>query len=262
MMIPRSRAIARWTVPAIFAVAAASTGAHAVGSISDAMTQPSARAWLVVLYGALRTGVALTFAVVTVGRAAPQHPSRNPLAFGACALAIAAVVAFAGPSTSTPQGLVLAGDLVAVAFCVWLLVSVLFLGRNFGVLPEARGLVTRGPYRLVRHPVYLGEIGACAGLALGAPSAYNAAVLAVLIFAQMARMRWEERALALAFPEYAGYAQRTPRLIPRAASLRAAHAAADDRLLEGAAEGSSRVTRFFQEPAIEASHARTALRSR
>jgi protein-S-isoprenylcysteine O-methyltransferase Ste14 len=262
MMIPRSLAIARWTVPAIFAVAAASTGAHAVGGISDAMTQPSARAWLVVLYGALRTGVALTFAVVTVGRAAPQHPSRNPLAFGACALAIAAVVAFAGPSTSTPQGIVLAGDLVAVAFCVWLLVSVLFLGRNFGVLPEARGLVTRGPYRLVRHPVYLGEIGACAGLALGAPSVYNAAVLAVLIFAQMARMRWEEGALALAFPEYAGYAQRTPRLIPRAPSLRTARARADVRVRARTADGVVLADAALPGAAHRASHARTALRSR
>jgi protein-S-isoprenylcysteine O-methyltransferase Ste14 len=224
-MTHRSSVLARWTVPAVFAIAAASTGVHAAGNLGHALTQPTTRAWLVALYGVLRTGVALAFAVFTVGRSAPQQPSRSPIAFAACALAIAAVIAFAGPSTSTPDGVVLAGELIAVVFCVWLLISVLFLGRCFGVLPEARGLVTHGPYRLVRHPVYLGEIGACAGLALAAPSIFNAGVLAVLTSAQAVRMRLEERALTRAFPDYEDYATRTPRLIPPLRRLGAARVA-------------------------------------
>ena len=109
----------------------------------------------------------------------------------------------------------LAVDFGAVAVCIWLLVSVLFLGRCFGVLPEARGLVTSGPYRFIRHPVYLGEIGACAGLAIAAPSPANAGALTALIVAQFVRMRLEERALTQAFPEYAGYVSRTTRFLPR-----------------------------------------------
>ena len=76
-------------------------------------------------------------------------------------MAIAAVLAFTPPGSGSEQGLMLVGELVAVLACLWLLASVLALGRCFGVLPEARGLVTRGPYRTVRHPVYLGEIAAC-----------------------------------------------------------------------------------------------------
>jgi protein-S-isoprenylcysteine O-methyltransferase Ste14 len=209
------RSMVRWIVPAVFAVAAVGTGVHTAAAVEHAVTQGSTRAWLVGLYGLLRTGVALAFAVFTVGRTAPRRPSRNPVAFVTCALAIAAVISFSDPGRSTPQELVIAGELVAVAFCVWLLVAVLSLGRCFGVLPEARGLVTAGPYRLVRHPVYLGEIGACAGLALAAASVSNMAILTVLIIAQAVRMRLEERALTLAFPQYAEYAASTPRLLPR-----------------------------------------------
>src|SRR5262249_32051852 len=48
------------------------------------------------------------------------------------------------------------GGLVLVTIGAFLsLVTLFSLGRSFGVRPAWRGLVTKGPYRLVRHPMYL-----------------------------------------------------------------------------------------------------------
>jgi len=56
------------------------------------------------------------------------------------------------------------GGLVLVTLGAFLsFASLLSLGRRFAVWPALRGLATRGPYRLVRHPMYLayvlGDIG-------------------------------------------------------------------------------------------------------
>lgn len=73
--------------------------------------------------------------------------------------------------------------------------------------------VTRGPYRFIRHPAYLGMLAAHVGLALGFPHPLSAAALALLFAAVIWRIRVEERAL-LDMPGYAEYAARTPRLWP------------------------------------------------
>ena len=216
MRLPTLVALARrWLVPAVFAIAAVLTAVGAAHSIGKALSHPGERAVLVAIYHLLRTAVAIAFTVFTARRAEPHRHSREALPLLACVGAMAAILAFSAPARTTPSAFVLAGDVVAVVGCVWLLAAVLALGRCFGVLPEARGLVTRGPYRLVRHPVYLGELAAGLGLALAAPSAGNAAVLAAFFGAQLLRMGYEERALTDAFPQYARYAQATPRLIPR-----------------------------------------------
>lgn len=172
------------------------------------------RAWALVGYWVLKTAVIGAFAYFVAVRPASRRPSRDPVAFVACAAALVLLVVLRQPSSSSTS-LVLAGNFVALASYGWLLASVLVLGKCFGILPEARGLVTRGPYRFVRHPVYLGELGAVLGFVIGAPTFWNIGVLVAFYVAQAVRMRLEEQALGREFQEYAGYAAVTPRLVPR-----------------------------------------------
>ena len=183
-----------------------------------AIAETTLRSVLVAGYWFLKTAIMSAFAYFVLVRPDSKRKARAPIAIISCAAAAAGAVALQGPDASVPVGLLLAGDLLAFACSLWLLASVLALGRCFGMLPEARGLVTRGPYRLVRHPVYLGELGVCAGLVIGAPTLWNAGCAVVILGAQIVRMGLEERALETEFPEYGEYARRTPRLLPRPAA--------------------------------------------
>jgi protein-S-isoprenylcysteine O-methyltransferase Ste14 len=89
-----------------------------------------------------------------------------------------------------------------------------YLGRSFSLMSEARGLVTAGPYRVVRHPLYVVEqLAAIAGF-IEAFSLWAALLLAVQIAFQIRRILNEEAVLAARFPEYARYRATTARVIP------------------------------------------------
>jgi len=89
-----------------------------------------------------------------------------------------------------------------------------YLNRSASIMPEARRLVSGGPYRFLRHPVYLFEEIGVIGLTLPFASVWAVLWLLLHICCQFQRMKNEERVLRSAFPEYEDYARRTPRLIP------------------------------------------------
>ena len=103
--------------------------------------------------------------------------------------------------------LVIGGTLVAIC-------ALVVLGRSISILPEARRLVTWGPYALVRHPLYLGEIVALAGVAIEYLSVWALLLLGLICAFQLQRMKYEELVLAQSFPEYGDYMTRTARLVP------------------------------------------------
>jgi len=81
---------------------------------------------------------------------------------------------------------------------------------------EGQHIITDGPYRLVRHPGYLGVIMLWLGAGVAAANWLVAATIGVLMLrAYRLRMQAEEAMLARTFPgEYEDYACRTRRLIP------------------------------------------------
>ena len=103
--------------------------------------------------------------------------------------------------------LVISGTVVAIS-------AVLALGRSISILPEARRLVTWGPYALVRHPLYLGEIVAIFGIALQYLLPWSLLLAALVCAFQFLRIKNEERILVKVFPEYKNYMVGTARLVP------------------------------------------------
>jgi len=88
------------------------------------------------------------------------------------------------------------------------------LGKSFSIMPEARRLVTGGPYALARHPLYTVEMVTICGTALQfrAPWSWVLAVLVMVLL--WIRSHYEEQVLEAAYPEYGAYRARTKRFIP------------------------------------------------
>ena len=89
-----------------------------------------------------------------------------------------------------------------------------WLGRGFAILPQARQLVERGPYRLIRHPLYFCEQIALFGVSFQFRQPWAFLIVLAGLALQFPRMRYEEQILEKVFPSYADYAARTAMIIP------------------------------------------------
>ena len=95
------------------------------------------------------------------------------------------------------------GAIIPQAMCSWIIVSgflvqisaKIILWRSFGVVPAAREIKVLGPYRFVRHPMYLGYIIQHIGFLLAYPTPWNLAVYSGALVTQVARILREERIL-------------------------------------------------------------------
>ena len=110
----------------------------------------------------------------------------------------------------------LAIAIVSAVFAAWAMWS---LGKSYGIrmdLFEGHRLITTGPYRFVRHPMYLGiatfHVGAT--LAMESLVLLGVTVLYVVPFT-LARIAEEDRVLAQGFgDDYRAFERRVPALIP------------------------------------------------
>jgi len=147
--------------------------------------------WIYVLQHLVVLGIALTRPAPTMR----DYSIPSSIAVGVAYLYPYAQVIWLrwapGNVTSPAAGLVLV--ILAAGLS---LVSLLTIGRLFGVRPALRGLVTRGPYRLVRHPIYLSYVIADIGYNL---QEWNSGTIALVLagWASLVyRIKAEERLLS------------------------------------------------------------------
>jgi protein-S-isoprenylcysteine O-methyltransferase Ste14 len=118
---------------------------------------------------------------------------------------------------SNPHGplSVLVSDVLITAGMAWAVWGLAYLRRSFSIIPEARRLVTGGPFALSRNPLYLGEGIASIGVVLPGFTIWHALLLAIFVTSQLLRIRWEQKILLEAFgDDFSAYLRRVPMLVP------------------------------------------------
>lgn len=106
----------------------------------------------------------------------------------------------------------LAIGLFGALFSIW---SIAHLKASFGLRTAVRELVTTGPYKRIRHPLYFGEIIHIFGVAILAATPAAMALFVVAVILQAIRARIEERKFMASVPEYAAFRSNTGFLWPR-----------------------------------------------
>jgi protein-S-isoprenylcysteine O-methyltransferase Ste14 len=181
-------------------------------------TDPSVLPTALVLSAIARVSTLIFFAVLVVMFAVRHVPQKTaPGLYPRCAAVVGTFLSVGIvllPLQELSSVVYLASLLLIVSGTILAICAGLVLGRSISILPEARRLVTSGPYALVRHPLYLGEAVATAGVALQYLSPWALLLLGLQFAFQFQRMKNEERVLSQTFPEYRDYMARTARLVP------------------------------------------------
>lgn len=110
--------------------------------------------------------------------------------------------------------IVIAAQLLAVGVAIWARRS--FPTKTFRVdaTPSAETVIRRGPYRLIRHPIYSAALLLIWAAVLSHLSKWTMAIGVVVTIVAAIRVVFEERFLRDRYPEYAAYAQVTKAIVP------------------------------------------------
>ena len=144
------------------------------------------------------------------------HPHAHPRCAGLAAKLPALVPAEnGGADAGLPFLLNLAGLLIGLfgaAFSIW---AISYLRASFGLRAAVRELVTTGPYRRIRHPLYFGEIIHIFGISILSATPAGLYLFVVAVALQVVRAKIEERKFLASVPEYAEFRRNTGFLWPR-----------------------------------------------
>ena len=127
-------------------------------------------------------------------------------------LALAALILFRGLFSPTP--VVIALQVFAVLLMLWARMTLGARSFHFSANPTQGGLVTRGPYRYVRHPIYAAVVIFIVAGVIANLSILNGILGLVVVLGMIIRALCEERFLRAEYSEYVEYSSHTWRMIP------------------------------------------------
>jgi protein-S-isoprenylcysteine O-methyltransferase Ste14 len=151
------------------------------------------------------TGAAI-MAVMSFARFAPRSTTvnlRTIVATGAM-LILPCLMRPTSPSTGMIATIGLILELLGVLLTQ---IARIYMGRSFGLLPANRGIISNGPFRWVRHPIYFGWLILSIGYAMSYPNDRNVMLIVVTLPFMVWRIDQEEAHLS-ADPEYRSYMDR------------------------------------------------------
>jgi protein-S-isoprenylcysteine O-methyltransferase Ste14 len=128
------------------------------------------------------------------------------------ALALAGLVVRGAFLSSHP--LAMTAEVASLALMIWARLTFGMRSLHAAANPSAGGLVTTGPYRYIRHPIYTAACLFGWSGVLAHWSMINGILGLLLLAAAVVRMFCEERLIVAEHPEYADYALATRRMVP------------------------------------------------
>lgn len=144
--------------------------------------------------------------------AAKRAKAGSALAYAAVAAGLGLLVIWRAVLATTPPAI--AVQVAAGVLMIWARLTFGLRSFHFTATPTAGGLVTTGPYRWLRHPIYAAAIWfVWAGVACHW-SGRSALLAAIVTVGLGVRMALEEAQLRSHYPEYSAYMARTRRVVP------------------------------------------------
>lgn len=134
--------------------------------------------------------------------------------FGSVIFGLSVIILIVEGDFFSRSPLVILGQVVGLSLMIFGRVSFGKGQFKMSANPGEGGLIERGPFRFIRHPIYAGATLLVWVSILGRLTLFNVAIGVVLLAVILWRISIEEVMLRQQFPEYAEYTKRTKKIIP------------------------------------------------
>jgi protein-S-isoprenylcysteine O-methyltransferase Ste14 len=129
-------------------------------------------------------------------------------------LAAALVVLILRKSFFAEGSILIAIQILAAMLMIWARITFGLRSFHAAANPTEGGLVTTGPFKFIRHPIYASVIYFILASVISHPLMLNIFLVIVCCLGVTIRIYSEEKLILTKYPEYSDYAKRTKRIVP------------------------------------------------